>query len=47
MKKEQDLSNEEIIAKLYVNIFLRLRDSTLAIIELYDKQSAFFVRKII
>lgn len=46
MKKEQDLSNEEIIAKLYVNIFLQLRDNTLAIIESYDKQKTFLLNEL-
>ena len=46
MEKKQDISNEEIIARLYVNSFLQLRDSTLAIIELYDKQSTFLLEKL-
>lgn len=46
MKKDQKLNNEELIAKLYANSFLQLRDSTLTIIDFYDKKSTFLLEKL-
>lgn len=40
------MANEEIIARLYVNSFTQLRDSSLEIIEFYNKQSTILLEQL-
>ena len=42
LKKKEKVNKDVIIAKLYVNLFINLQNSTLALAEHYDKQSSFF-----
>ena len=46
MKKKEKVNKDEIIAKLYVNLFINLQNSTLALAEHYDKQSSFLLEKL-
>ena len=46
MKKKENVNNDEIIARLYVKLFINLKDSTLALAEHYDKQSTFLLEKL-
>ena len=46
LKKKENVNNDEIIAKLYANLFINLQNSTLALAEHYDKQSTFLLEKI-
>lgn len=46
MKKKENVNNDEIIARLYVNLFINLQNSTLALAEYYDKQSTFLLEKL-
>ena len=46
LKKKENVNNDEIIAKLYANLFINLQNSTLALAEHYDKQSTFLLEKL-
>lgn len=46
LKKKENVNNDEIIARLYVNLFINLQNSTLALAEYYDKQSTFLLEKL-
>ena len=46
MKKKENVNNDEIIARLYVNLFINLQNSTLALAEYYDKQITFLLEKL-
>ncbi len=46
MKKKEKVNKDVIIAKLYVNLFINLQNSTLALAEHYDKQSSFLLEKL-
>lgn len=46
MKKKENANNDEIIARLYVNLFINIKNSTLALAEHYDKQSTFLLEKL-
>ena len=46
LKKKENVNNDEVIARLYVNLFINLRNSTLALAEHYDKQSTFLLEKL-
>jgi len=46
LKKKEKVNKDVIIAKLYVNLFINLQNSTLALAEHYDKQSSFLLEKL-
>ena len=46
MKKKDSVNNDEIIARLYANLLINLKDSTLALAKHYDKQSTFLLEKL-
>ena len=46
LKKKEKVNKDEIIAKLYANLFINLQNSTLALAEHYDKQSTFLLEKL-
>ena len=46
LKKKDSVNNDEIIARLYANLFINLKNSTLALAKHYDKQSTFLLEKV-
>lgn len=46
LKKKEKVNKDEIIAKLYANLFINLQNSTIALAEHYDKQSTFLLEKL-
>lgn len=46
LKKKDSVNNDEIIARLYANLFITLKNSTLALAKHYDKQSTFLLEKL-
>lgn len=46
LKKKENVNNDEIIARLYVNLFINIKNSTLALVEHYDKQRTFLLEKL-
>lgn len=46
LKKNENVNKDEIIVRLYTNLFINLRNSTLALAEHYNKQSIFLLEKL-